>query len=277
MFKRSHYPPFRTASQAMVPDGGPLPRPIFRPLPASRADFLPPGGLAPARPPQRQRHADGLDRRAGHPVPALRGQHLLRAGTRRGGDQGRAAAVPVRAAVGPPRPAPAHPPGPRARDTAAGLPVGAHRPGAGRAARAGGRGLPGHGGCRARGGPVREPRHRRRRMPTLRAEFHRIAPGASTAPRKETGSSVSVDGGLLEELAQETELTLPPEQRPGKESTLVHPRPSATGTHLKASVSAGRTRAQARDVTGAMRRSDPRAWGSTSSSGKGSSSYVQRN
>ena len=27
-------------------------------------------------------------------------------------------------------------------------------------------------------------------MPTLRAEFHRIAPGASTAPRRETGSSV---------------------------------------------------------------------------------------
>jgi hypothetical protein len=26
-----------------------------------------------------------------------------------------------------------------------------------------------------------------------------------------------------------------------------------------------------------MRRSDPRAWGSTSSSGKGSSSHVQRN
>ena len=27
-------------------------------------------------------------------------------------------------------------------------------------------------------------------MPTLRAEFHRIGPGTSTAPRKETGSSV---------------------------------------------------------------------------------------
>src|SRR5580693_5718999 len=46
---------------------------------------------------------------------------------------------------------------------AAGLPVGAHRPGAGRAARAGGRGLSGHGGARARRGPVRQPGHRRRR------------------------------------------------------------------------------------------------------------------
>jgi len=37
MFRRRHCPPFRAASLAMVPDGGPLQRPVFPPLSAGCA------------------------------------------------------------------------------------------------------------------------------------------------------------------------------------------------------------------------------------------------
>ena len=64
-------------------------------------------GLELPRPPQRHGPADGLDRRPGHPVRALRRRRVLRVRHRTRHRRGHPGHLPLRTALGPPGPAPA--------------------------------------------------------------------------------------------------------------------------------------------------------------------------
>jgi gentisate 1,2-dioxygenase len=150
------------------------------------------GRLELARPPQRHEQADGLDRRPGHPVPVRHRGAVLRVRPRRDqrGRADHAGAVAFRAPVGTPGPAPAAGRPGHARQPAAGLPLGVHRPGPGRPARPGEGGLRRHRRARPRRGPL----HRPATAPTSCRPSAPSSTGSPAAPRprpvRETGSSV---------------------------------------------------------------------------------------
>lgn len=133
------------------------------------------GRLELARPSQRNRQADGVDRRPGHSVPVPDGSAVLRVRPRR--DQRRRAhhpgALPVRAAVGPPGVAATERHTGRSRQSLAVVQVGIHRPRATRSAGDRGRRLRRHSRTRPRGGPLHQSAHRRRRPAD---DAHRVPP-----------------------------------------------------------------------------------------------------
>jgi len=135
------------------------------------------GRLELARTPQRQRGADGVDRRARHPVSVRHRGAVLRVrprrDLRRGADH--PGAIPLRAALGAPRPAPAVGDEPDARIAAIRLQVGVHRPGTGRPVRHRGRRVRRHSRARPRRSPVRQPGDRCRRAAD---DPRRDAPGS---------------------------------------------------------------------------------------------------
>ena len=131
------------------------------PVAMRRGDFLLTPGLALPRPPQRNRSADGVDRRAGHPVRALHRHRLLRVRLRRRHRRIHSACLAVGAAVGASRPASAGRPGRQEQFAHRGLPLGAHRRRAARATRARRRGVRGDDRTRPRRGPLHQPDHRR--------------------------------------------------------------------------------------------------------------------
>src|SRR5205807_3411319 len=140
-----------------------------------------------ARPPPRRRSPDGLARRPRHPArrPARRRVLRVRAGDRRPLD---AASLPLRGALGPSGAAPRG----RARHpelAAHGVPLGAHRPGAERAARARRRRTRRSRRAGPRGDPLRQPDDGARRADH---PAHRDAPTARRvrerhAPRDRVG------------------------------------------------------------------------------------------
>jgi hypothetical protein len=142
---------------------------VDRRRPRPRADEprgLPDAGrLELACPPQRREPADGLDRRAGHPLPVHRRGAVLRVRPRRDQRRGEdhAGALPLPAAVGPPRPAAGLRARRHRRHPAAELPVGRHRRRADRPTGARGRGAPRHARAGPRRRPLHQPDHRRRR------------------------------------------------------------------------------------------------------------------
>jgi hypothetical protein len=73
--------------------------------------------------------------------------------------------------------------------------------------------------------------HRPRRGQVIRKRVEQRGLAHAGFPRHDQGAAA--DRGLAEELAQETEFPLPPDQGPGKESKLAHPRPSPAGNAPK--------------------------------------------